>query len=65
MGRKDEVCINGMFVYTIKHKPLEAGHPKTDAYVADQRMPDARFRLKCSQGELVRILLPRKHSCRV
>ena len=23
---KDEVCINGMSVYTIKHKPLKPGH---------------------------------------
>ena len=25
---KDEVCINGRCVYTIKHKPLKAGHTK-------------------------------------
>ena len=29
---KDEVCINGRFVYTTKHKPMEAGHPRTASY---------------------------------
>ena len=42
---KDEVCINGRFVYTTKHNPPEDGHAKTDAYV------DARF---CAKGSKVR-----------
>ena len=42
----DGVCIDGMFVYTSKHTPLQSGHSKTDAYVDDQRGLDARFRAK-------------------
>ena len=34
---KGGVCINGMVVYTIKHKPLRVGHPRTDAYVDGRR----------------------------
>ena len=32
-----------MFVYTIKHKPLNAGRVKTEAYIDNQRRIDARF----------------------
>ena len=35
----DDVCINGRFVYNIKHKPWESGHAKTEAYI------DSRSRL--------------------
>ena len=47
-----EVCINGRFVYEIKHKPLKAGHAKTDAYVDNVRRIDARFRAKGPQDAL-------------
>ena len=47
-GPKDEVGINGRFVYAIKHKPLQAGHAKTEAYIDRQRRPDARFARKDS-----------------
>ena len=36
----DEVCINGMFVYTMKHDSLHARHVKTEAYVDGRRRPD-------------------------
>ena len=40
---KDDMCINGRLVYTIKHKPMQGGHAKTDAYTDNRRMIDARF----------------------
>ena len=33
----DEVRIDGWLVYNIKHKPLKAGHAKTEAYIVRQR----------------------------
>ena len=50
---KYEVCINARFVYTIKHKPLEAGHSKTDAYIDGRGWPGARIRAICPQ-EIIR-----------
>ena len=40
----DAVCINGRFVYTIKHKPRKTGNTKTEAYIDNQRRLDARLR---------------------
>ena len=40
---KDEVCINGRFVYAIKNKPLKDGHAETDAYIDSPRRLDARL----------------------
>ena len=44
---KDEVCINGRFVYEIKHMPLGDGHARTDAHIDDQSRVGARF---CAKG---------------
>ena len=41
---KDEVCINGSVVYTIKHRPSKEGHARTDAYVDGRRMGAAFLR---------------------
>ena len=38
--------IEGRFVYTIKNKPIAAGHKKTGAYRDENRKLDARFRGK-------------------
>ena len=40
---KDELCIDGRFVYTVMHKLLKAGHVKTEAYMDNQRRSDTRF----------------------
>ena len=48
---KDEVRINGRFVYTRKHKPLKAGHVKTDAYIENRRRLDSRFARKAFEGK--------------
>ena len=40
---KDEVCINGRFVYTVKRNPLEGGHTRTTDYIDGRRRLDARF----------------------
>ena len=50
---KDGVCINGRFVYAIKHKPLKAVHARSDAYVGGQGRLDARLRAKGSQEAIV------------
>ena len=51
--RKDvpeyEVCIYVRFVDTIKHKPLAAGHAKTDVRIDGHRRLDSRFCAKCMQ----------------
>ena len=49
---KDEVCINGRFVYAIKYKPLKAGRAKTDAYVDNRRRLESRFCAKCFHEEI-------------
>ena len=46
---KDEVCINGMFVYDMTNKSLKAGHTKTEAYVGVRRRLDSRLRAKAPQ----------------
>ena len=43
---KDEVCINGRFGYTSKHKPLKDGHARADGYIGDQRRLDSSFCVK-------------------
>ena len=48
----DEVCINGSFLYAIKHKHLKSGRAKTEAYIDIRRMLDARFRVDCFQYEI-------------
>ena len=40
---KDEFCIDGRFVYTIKHNPAGAGNARTDAYVDAKRILYSRF----------------------
>ena len=40
---KDEVCITGWFVYTMKNEPLQAGRSKTGAYIDHERRLDDRF----------------------
>ena len=40
---RDGVCIRGRFAYTTKRSPLQAGHEKSEAYVGNRRMLDARF----------------------
>ena len=62
---KDEVCINGRFVYTNKQKPLGDGHTKTDAYVDNRGILDARFDWKVSARKSEQILLPHHPSYRV
>ena len=49
---KGEVCINGGFFYTAKHRPLEGGHPKTESYIEHARRLDARSIVTCFQGDL-------------
>ena len=44
---KGEVCINGRFFYTIKHKPMNDGHTRTESYIDGRRWLDARF---CMNG---------------
>ena len=38
---RDGVCIDGRFVYAMKHNPLKAAPTKTEAYTDDQRWRDA------------------------
>ena len=45
-----EVSIDGRFVYTTKQKPLKDGYAKTEEYIDDDVMLDARFRVKDRQG---------------
>ena len=59
------MCINGRFVYAIKHKPLKAGHANTEAYVDNQRGLDGRLRAKGPQEEIGRNDSPQKQSCEV
>ena len=47
---KDEVCIEGSFVYAVKHTPFKAGHERTDAYTDDQGSLGARFSSIFSRG---------------
>ena len=49
---KAEVCIDGMFAYTINHKPLKAGNVKTDACINNQRGLEARFCVKGFQESI-------------
>ena len=44
---KGEVCINGMFAYTIKRKQLKAGHTRTESYIEGKRRLGGRF---CAKG---------------
>ena len=44
---KGEVRINGMFVYTMRRKPLKAGRPKTEEYIDKEIVLDASF---CANG---------------
>ena len=44
---KDAVCINGRFVYTLKHKALKAGRVKTASCIENESLLDARF---CEKG---------------
>ena len=43
---KDECCINGRFFYSARHKPLNDGHARADAYIDDQSWLGARFCVK-------------------
>ena len=40
---RDGVCKYGRVVYTMEHKPLKAGHTKTEPYLDYRRWIDARF----------------------
>ena len=50
---KEEVCIIGRFVYTMRRKPLKAGRANTEAYIDNERSLDARFCAKVPQEEAV------------
>ena len=38
-----EVCIDGMFVYTMRNKPMEEVHTRTEAYIGARKALDSRF----------------------
>ena len=43
---RKESLIEGRFVYTIKGKPIAAGHKQTGAYIDEDRKLDSRFCVK-------------------
>ena len=55
---KDEVCINGRFVYATNHKPLTAGHARTDEYIDDIIRLDARSCVKGFPEAIYGVALP-------
>ena len=44
---EDEVRINGMFSYAVKHKALKTGRVKTEEYIDNHRLLDSRC---CAEG---------------
>ena len=46
------VCIDGRSAYTIKHKPLEAGHKRTESYIDGRRPSGPRFCVRRYQEDV-------------
>ena len=49
---KDEVCINGKFVYTTQQKAMEACREKSEAYIDSARSLGARFFAEGPQADV-------------
>ena len=62
---KDELRINGMFVYAVRRKHPPSRTYKTDAYLDRRIMLDARFSAKGFQDGIGGILRRRGRSCGV